>query len=177
MYVAQADMLLQEEVGVGFLIRIADVTELPEVPEIFVRGFWEAVGRVYEGFRETTGKVLDESGQHEDAGVGVEKRDCPRYERLWEMALEQRMVIVLVENICRYSTKYDDTIEGVVDIVMEYLERRIDLDWVVLDLLFYLRKRGENYYKDALRFGEKDMKWTTRGMRLISTVLCMEMLE
>lgn len=156
-YVRVVDLLAQseEDAWVVGVVSAAEVVRLPGVDDRFVAYFWACVGRGFDKFVKVMGR---RRWQEEDGWTG--------FPRMWEMALEQRMVATVFEEaVGRVGA---ESMREFLDVVLVELEPKMERDRDVSWLLEVLGRRVAGYGRTVLKEGGLDQDCSVRAMRLLA---------
>lgn len=139
------------------LIKVADFTELVDVPSSFVEYFWERVGRKLRSFGFEEGA--------ETECLPIEVQLCPKFPRLWEMAFSQNMVGIVLE-YAKLNANVE-LMERLLEMLLCYMEPKINKDMTFCKLLAQvISPRTAPYCRQIAKEGILDDKCSARAMRL-----------
>lgn len=158
------------------LIDAADVAVLPGIEAGFVEYFWACVGDRFKEFRSVDGYRVYATA---NGGVTTEKAEaidvpiqvhvCPRFPKLWELVLEQGVTHTVLKAAV---VKEDDEFkEELLQVVLLYMEPKLNDDAAILDLLALFELRDWDYCDKVLNDAPLDSKCSVRAMRLLGKAL------
>lgn len=158
------------------LIDAADVAVLPGVEADFIEYFWSCVGNRFKEFRSVDGYrvyATDDGGvtteQAEATDVPIQVDVCPRFPNLWELALEQGMAHTVLN--AAIANEEDEFKEELLQVVLLYIESKLNDDVAVLDLLALFGLKDWDYCDKVLNDALLDTKCSIRAMRLLAKAL------
>lgn len=99
--------------------------------------------------------------------VFIESEICPKFPDLWPLALSHGMVDVALHNITLNWTQFDGLL---LDLVLQYLEPRIEDDNMVCSLIAKLSRETETLER-VLNRKDIDRECSTRAIRLLAKTL------
>lgn len=141
------------------LIKIADLTELNDMPSNFLEYFWECVGKRLRFFGFEEGLSM---GQ-----MPIEERICPKFPRLWEMAFSQNMVGIVLEHAKLEAD--EELMERLLEMLLCYMEPKINNNWTFCELLAHVVSPvTAPYCRRIVGEGVLDDRVSGRAMRLFT---------
>lgn len=144
------------------ILLAANVIRLPHLPPSFREHFWEEVGKNFDSFSHES----DESNEEKPCtNNDVNVRLNPKFPDLWQLALEDDMVVRVIRLIIIHSIRI--TSEDLLTLILVYLEPRIKSDKEVCGLLGELEFDGEWWDSSAELDLVSNEKCSIRGTKLL----------
>lgn len=106
-----------------------------------------------------------------DGEVKIEKRLCPFFPEIWELAVSQGVITSLMRDILWSSSRNEKELKtDLMHLVLQYLEPRIEADDTIMTLMCLLFSDFMGS-EDYINRGEFQNDCSTRAMRLFSKAL------
>lgn len=135
-------------------------------------GHGESIGEDDHDIAATASQAAQSPGSlnvksPEDELQPVEMRLCPGFPSLWSLALSHGMVGIALRSIIVHWEEYA---EDLLEVILKYLEPRIDDDGEVCDLMTLLDLNSLSYER-LLASRQIDRECSTRAMRLFAKTM------
>lgn len=153
------------------VVAAQNIATLSGIPYSFKVLYWDCVARCFDDFLSIDVVNLDDPnsvGTQTSLYGSVETRLCPGFPRLWPLAVAEAMVQDVMYGILRFSKR--NLTNGLLDLILQYLEPRLDEDSAVCNLLKLLDlKRGDCI--QLLEEKSSDKNYSARAVRLLAKTI------